>query len=319
MATDSRGDLPEWRNDADETGATPPDPRPDRGSTVMALSSLIIGLAIVAAIAFFALRGTGTTGDGDESGQDESGRNETAEIGATTAGADDAETGSDPSEATDPSPTSSPPSGENGTAVRAAENTGGTEEFGHWIGRNLMTASSVELAWASVEGDEVTFRVHRFERVAGFDPDTAAFDDGVLVYDGDELGVVDDDVLPDRFYTYVLDATVDGTVLPRRWTEALTVDDTEPPSAIVGLEAEVTADGVELSWEPSEDNVEFAAYSVSIVDDDNDLTYIGGGADVEQTSFLDNRPGSGSITYAVVAVDFHDNRTEAATITVTVP
>ena len=46
---------------------------------------------------------------------------------------------------------------------------------------------------------------------------------------------------------------------------------------------------------------------------------IGAGADNEQTAFLDNRPQSGLITYAVVAVDFHNNRTEAAKISVTIP
>jgi len=36
-------------------------------------------------------------------------------------------------------------------------------------------------------------------------------------------------------------------------------------------------------------------------------------------SFLDNRPLSGIVTYVVVAVDFHDNRTEVATISVNHP
>lgn len=88
--------------------------------------------------------------------------------------------------------------------------------------------------------------------------------------------------------------------------------------AITGLHAEVTADGVLLSWNRSSDNVEFAAYSVSIVEEDR-LKYIGGGADIEQTSFLDNLPQSGLVTYAVVAVDFHNNRTDAATISVNIP
>ena len=74
-----------------------------------------------------------------------------------------------------------------------------------------------------------------------------------------------------------------------------------------------------LEWEPSSDNVEFAAYSVSLVADDLSLQYIGGGADESQSSFLDNTPISGTNTYLVQAFDFHDNPSEPAQITVEVP
>lgn len=206
----------------------------------------------------------------------------------------------------------------NATAIRPAENKGAPDKYDHWIGRNVMTSSSVELVWSEIKGDSVSYRIHRFERNNGFNPDTAALSDATAVYVGDATTWTDTKVKPDQFYTYVLDARVDKQTLPRRWTEALTSDDTEAPSAITGLRAEINADGVLLSWGRSSDNVEFAAYSVSIVEPDR-LKYIGGGADIEQTSFLDNRPESGLITYAVVAVDFHDNRTEAATITVNIP
>ena len=204
------------------------------------------------------------------------------------------------------------------TAIRPAENNGIPDKYGHWIGRNLMTSSSVELVWSKIAGDSVTYRIHRFERNAGFNPDTAKFSADSEIYSGDANQWIDREVKANQFYTYVLDAEVDGKQLPRRWTEALTSDDTEAPTAITGLQANLTPEGVLLSWNRSADNVEFAAYSVSIVEE-NRLKYIGGGADIEQTSFLDNRPKSGLITYAVVAVDFHNNRTEAATVEVNVP
>jgi len=204
------------------------------------------------------------------------------------------------------------------TAVRPKENTGAPDKYGHWIGRNQMTESSVELVWSKIKGDSVIYRVHRFERNAGFNPDTAIFSAESEVYAGDVTTWTDRNVKSNQFYTYVLDAEIDAKQLPRRWTEALTADDTEAPKTITGLQAAITDGGVLLSWNRSADNVEFAAYSVSIVEDGR-LKYIGGGADLEQTSFLDNRPQTGLITYAVVAVDFHNNRTEAAKVSVKVP
>ncbi len=118
-------------------------------------------------------------------------------------------------------------------------------------------------------------------------------------------------------------------MVTRRWTTALAVTDTEPPTAITGLTAEVTDDGVLLSWRPSTDEVEFAAYSVSIVSADGQTVYLGGGADATLTTFLDNQFGdvngsgpasSGStIEYVVEAVDYHNNRSEPGRISVTLP
>ena len=203
-------------------------------------------------------------------------------------------------------------------AIRPAENNGPPDKYGHWIGRNLMTSTSVELVWSTIEGESVTYRIHRFKRNAGFNPETATFSADSEVYSGNASKWIDRDIIANQFYTYVLDAEVNGKQLPRRWTEALTADDTQAPTAITGLKANVSPQGVLLSWNKSSDNVEFAAYSVSIVEESR-LKYIGGGADIEQTSFLDNRPRSGLVIYAVVAVDFHNNRTEAATISVNIP
>ena len=88
-----------------------------------------------------------------------------------------------------------------------------------------------------------------------------------------------------------------------------------PPTPVVGLSAAITADGVLLEWAPSSDDVEFASYSVSIMNGD-ELQYIGGGADPQQTSFLDPEPFDGSRAYHVVAVDFHNNRSQPAQVDV---
>ncbi len=179
-----------------------------------------------------------------------------------------------------------------------------------------MTDTAVDLTWSAVENTD-RYEVWRIP-TAEADYDAIAegdFGAASLVYDGDDLVTTDTTVEPDTFYTYVLIAWSGDAVSAPRWTEALTVFDEIPPSPITGLTAEVTDDGVLLSWNRSTDNVEFAAYNVSL-DDGDQRTYIGGGADESATSFLDPEPLDGPRTYEVVAVDFHDNRSDPAQITV---
>ena len=47
--------------------------------------------------------------------------------------------------------------------------------------------------------------------------------------------------------------------------------------------------------------------------------YLGGGADVGQTSFIDANPRQGENLYRVTANDFHENFSEAAEIIVAWP
>lgn len=202
-----------------------------------------------------------------------------------------------------------------GPVVRPAENTG-VDAGTHWIGHGAMTENEVELVWSEVAGDDVVYRIHRFETRGGTDP--ASLDTSVsepIVVETDTLTHVDTTMAPDTFHTYVLEVVADGVALPLRWTEVLTVTDTTPPTPVHGLLAERTPDGVLLSWEPSSDDIEFAAYSVSLVVD-GESAYLGGGADLGQVSFLDTRPPSSEAVYEVVAVDFHDNRSTPAVVAV---
>ncbi len=203
--------------------------------------------------------------------------------------------------------------------VRRPEENAGTDEGNHWIGRNVMTDSSVEVVWSEVDGTSVIYRVYRAPITADLDRENIALTNDLLVYEGPS-GVttfVDGTVETGTFYSYLLAVDVDGTTLPRRWANALAVTDTEPPSPITNLESEIVDGEVVLRWDPSTDNVEFASYSVSLVVD-GELRYLGGGGDQAQASFVDTRPEPGTNTYSVQAVDFHNNRTEEARIEVTV-
>ena len=187
----------------------------------------------------------------------------------------------------------------------------------NWIGRTFMDSSSVELVWSPVEGADN----YRLFRLPTANADYDEIDGGVIVgadeiYDGPDFGFIDVEVPTGAFLTYVVVAEVGDETTEPRWTEALTLDDVTPPAPILGLAATETDEGVLLEWEPSSDDVEFAAYSVSILEE-GELRYIGGGADVGQVSFLDDEEFVGTRSYVVAAVDFHDNVSETAQVDVT--
>lgn len=184
------------------------------------------------------------------------------------------------------------------------------------IGVREMTSTAVSLWWTSV-GDDSVHRVHRI--AAGGDPMTVEITGASLVYEGPDTVFVDTGAAPGQFWTYVLEIDVGDTTADRRaWTTALTIDDVTPPTPIEDLVAEVTPEGVLLTWSASDDDVEFGAYAVLLVGEDGEATYLGGGTEPEQSSFLDDRPITGSATYLVQAADFHDNRT-SATVDIVVP
>ena len=205
--------------------------------------------------------------------------------------------------------------------VRVGENDG-VDTGGFNIGHGEMTADRVELSWsqpaAATAETPATYRVYRVESV-GNDPTSVQLRPSDLVYEGPELSTTDVTVSANVFYTYILEVEIDqGIIDQRAWTDTLTVADTTPPTPVTDLTAEVGPAGVALRWGPSTDDVEFASYAVS-VETDGELEYLGGGADPGQTNFTDDQPRSGTTTYVVQAVDFHDNRSEPVSIEVTVP
>jgi len=191
---------------------------------------------------------------------------------------------------------------------RAAENPGfATNDY--WIARGTMSEDTVELVWASIASDDVRYVVYRVPSL-GVDLELVDVQDLTRVYAGSDTQFVDRTVEPNTFYSYILVPEIDNLSLSRRWTNALTTTDTEPPAEVEIVSTETTSQGLTICWSPSSDNVEFASYSVSLVLDSGELQYLGGGADLSQTCFVDTRPLPGASTYAVQAVDFHDNRSD---------
>lgn len=197
-------------------------------------------------------------------------------------------------------------------AMRVGENPG-VDIGSNWIGRNSMDETQVELVWSEVS-EATSYQVHRF--VVGVDPETVVLDQTNLVYRGTELQHNDQTVDSDTFYIYILVVDVDGEPSTRRWTEALTVTDTTPPAPITGLTGQRAGGSIELNWDPSSDDVEFASYSVALIGEDGTSRYIGGGTEPARSSFIDDQPPTGGAIYEVIAVDFHNNRTDPVRIEV---
>lgn len=192
-----------------------------------------------------------------------------------------------------------------------------SDETSHWVGHGIMTEDAIEVAWSEVEGNDVTYQIFRFDSI-GLDPETVPLD--TPIHEGmGALGWTDGTVEAGAFYTYVMQVIADGEVLQRRWTDTLAVTDDTPPTDITGLTATVSDGEVLLAWDESADDVEFASYGVFRTDLAEEAQYVGGGADLGVTSFIDNDiPTSGEIGYEVVAVDFHGNRSTPTSITVQV-
>lgn len=241
---------------------------------------------------------------------------EFADSGSENASIDDVESSENDGESSGaidegPTVTASEP------VVRVPDNEGAIDGS-NWLAHGLMEAESVELVWSPVDGAK-TYRLYRVPTLdADYDAITAGDVSGLdEVFEGDEYGYIDTDVPSNVFLTYVVVAELDNGSTEPRWTEALTIDDVTPPTPVTGLTASVTDDGVLLEWQPSTDDVEFASYSVHLLTNEGTAKYLGGGADEGQTSFLDTDPLDGENRYVVTAVDFHDNQSEPAEITVT--
>ena len=204
-------------------------------------------------------------------------------------------------------------------AVRVPDN-GEPVEATNWLARTAMTAASVDLVWSPVEGAG-SYRLYRVPTaVADYDAiATGDLGEAEEIYEGADgvYGFVDLTAPSGVFLTYLVVAEFDdGSSTEPRWAEALTVDDFTPPTPILGLTGTVTSEGILLEWEPSTDDVEFAAYNVQSLSTDGTAQYLGGGTEPGQVSFLDTNPLAGENRYVVTAVDFHNNLSESAEVTI---
>lgn len=179
-----------------------------------------------------------------------------------------------------------------------------------------MSDDSVELFWAAPDGVD-SHAVYRFLRDDVADPDTVELSDDQLLYRGPETAYLDDAVKTGDQYWYVLFVELADGSTQQRWAIADAVTDTEPPTAVTGLTATRVGDTIELRWDQSSDNYRFERYAIRRSVDGADSIYYGTGFTIDQTSFVDDQlPTVGTVTYQLIAVDFHDNLAEATLATV---
>ena len=187
---------------------------------------------------------------------------------------------------------------------------------GVWLGHGVMSEESIELVWDGPEGAS-DFEIYRIERQGGDNPEKLDMNDAVLIYQGPETGLLDTGVETGNRYWYVLQVDLADGTTSGRWTEADAVSDDEPPSPVTGLTATKTGLEVTLKWDQTTDNYLFGRYAIRRSVDGEQSVYYGTGFTLEQTSFVDDQlPRSGTVTYQVIATDFHDNRAEPAVVSI---
>lgn len=185
-----------------------------------------------------------------------------------------------------------------------------------WISRRSMSAESVEVGWSAPEG-AADYQVHRVIWEDRAEPDGAMMTPDNLLTTGDYRGgFVDDDVAAGEEYWYgVRGLDSDGNVLSVGWHWVAAVTDEQPP-AQVELAVEQDADSVLLSWSEPDENFRMHGYRVFRAIGDSEPEFLVSTWDLDQTSFLDPDPPSGTVTYSVLAFDFHWNESEPAEITI---
>lgn len=194
-----------------------------------------------------------------------------------------------------------------------------------WIARRFMTAAAIELTWSAPEG-AADYQIHRLPLASENPPDVSAMTNENRIYstsesaepgDTGERGLVTDtDVTEGEQYWYgVRGLDADGTVLSSGWHQADAVDDEEPP-AQVAVNMTVENGVVTLTWEPPAENYELHSYRILRRISGEEFEIVSTTWNLDQTSFVDDDPPDGVDAYAVVAMDFHYNRSEPTALPV---
>ncbi len=191
------------------------------------------------------------------------------------------------------------------------------ESTSAYISRVAMSATSIELTWS--HNNAAKYHLHRVPWSSEVEPDPAVMTADNEIHVADDIGrFVDAEVTAGVRYWYGVRAlSPDGAQVGHGWHRADAVTDTEPPAAAEPVSAKADQNGVLVAWTRPEENYELHGYRV--------LRSVNGGEpdsmattyDLEQTSFIDDRPPtSGTVTYSIVAFDFHWNESIPAEITI---
>ncbi len=186
-----------------------------------------------------------------------------------------------------------------------------------WISRKSMSDSNIELTWSSTDG-AVEYQIHRLPRAVDDQPEVAEMTAENLIHTATDAGQwTDDGVLAGTPYWYgVRSLAADGTLVAHGWHRAAAVTDEEPPTEVGALAAVVGDDGVLVTWTQPDENYELHGYRVLRGVDGQEPELISNTWKVSQTSFLDDDPPAGQVTYQIVAFDFHWNESAPADVVI---
>ncbi len=185
-----------------------------------------------------------------------------------------------------------------------------------WISRRWMSESSIEVVWSATD-DAVSYEVHRVVRISDSPPDASAMTADTVVHTSDDKGVfIDEGVTAGTIYWHgIRGLGNDGTVLSVGWHPTAAVTDEQPPEPVdVSLEQ---ADGsVLLTWQVPAENYQLHSYQIRRSINGGEAEVVGQTWQLDQTSFLDDEPPTGVVTYSVISYDFHWNLSEPTEVTV---
>lgn len=187
-----------------------------------------------------------------------------------------------------------------------------------YITREAMSDVSIGVKWGTHD-DAVEYHLHRLARTDDRKPPSEAMTDDNLIHSVFDAGnFVDDDVETGSRYWYGLRALdAEGVAVAHGWHRSAAVTDTEPPSPVGALSAVLDNGEVLVTWTRPDENYELHGYQILRGVDGEEPTTVRRTWNLDQTSFIDDDlPASGSVTYAVVAFDFHWNDSAAAEVAV---
>lgn len=189
-----------------------------------------------------------------------------------------------------------------------------------YISRAAMSNTSIDMRWSSYD-DAAEYRIHRLARTSDQRPELEAMTAENEVHIATATNAfVDDGVETGTRYWYgVRVLAADGALVAHGWHPADAITDEEPPTPVGGLEAVVKDGEVLLSWDEPDENYQLHSYQVLRGVDGAEPEGVSATWNLEQRTFIDDDPPSGTVTYQITSHDFHWNVSEPSEITVDIP
>ncbi len=183
-----------------------------------------------------------------------------------------------------------------------------------------MTATEIAIQWSAPEG-AAEYELHRLPRDSDVMPGAEAMTEASFVESVEAVGAYEDPSVREgeQYWFGVRGLAADGTLLAHGWHAVDAVTDEQPPAVVGDLTAVVVDGEIVVTWTRPTDNYELASYLVSRAVEGEELESVGAAYNPDQTTFIDDPATlSGAVTYSIVALDVHWNKSDPATVVVNV-